>query len=97
VTKKKRRYTAVQELSVTRTPTVSGAEGGEHHISDYNDTGHTRNGIIGDLKKRTIHRRAGTVGDRISYSQRCHVAVSITLVTIKFLSNDPHKDGIVGD
>jgi hypothetical protein len=49
--------------TLTRAPTVSGAEGGEHHIGDYKVTGHTRNGIIGDLKKRTIQRRAGTIGD----------------------------------
>jgi hypothetical protein len=51
---KKGRYTERQELSVTtltRAPTVSGAEGeggGGHHIGDYNVTVHTRNGIIGD-------------------------------------------------
>jgi hypothetical protein len=48
---KKGRYTEELELSVTtltRAPTVSGAEGGEHHIGDYNVTVHTRNGFIGD-------------------------------------------------
>jgi hypothetical protein len=47
---KKRRYTEGRELSVTtltRAPTVSGAEGGEHHIGDYKVTVHTRRGIIG--------------------------------------------------
>ncbi len=39
--------------TLTRALTVSGAEGegGEHHVGDNNVTGHTRKGIIGDLKK----------------------------------------------
>jgi hypothetical protein len=50
---KKGRYTEGQELSVTtltRAPNISGAEGegGEHHIGDFNVTGHTRKGIIGN-------------------------------------------------
>ncbi len=59
----KRYGTEGRELSVTRAPTVSGAQGGEYHVGDYNAAGHAKNGIIGDLKKLTIQRRAGTIGD----------------------------------
>ncbi len=47
----KGRYTEGLELSVTtltRAPTVNVAEGGEHHIVDYNVTVQSRKGIIGD-------------------------------------------------
>ncbi len=62
--------------------------GGEHHVGDYNAAGHTKNGIIGDLKKRAIHRRAGTIGDysdKSSYRQWCPVAGNIMTMTITLL------------
>jgi hypothetical protein len=71
----------------------------EHHVCDYKryyPVIHTRRESP-VTEKGTIQGMAGTVGDQSSYRQRCRVAVNFMLVTIKFLSHDPHKEGIAGD
>ncbi len=53
---KKSRYTEVQELSVTtltQAPTVSDAQGGEHHVGDYSVTSYTRKELSGTKRDET--------------------------------------------